>query len=291
VSVPRSLHLHAAVEPTTLELDGYRLAALRAVPIGADVRGEVVLVHGFTGSKEDFAPLLPLLADLGWAATAIDLRGQHESPHDGTDLSTTDFARDVVDVVRLVATRTGTDTSVHLVGHSFGGLVVRAAVLDVDADVRIDTVTLLSSGPAAVADEQAAALQAFVAAVRMGAIDAVWEHLAAGYRDAGTTDDGILTFLERRLRSGHPRSHIAIAEALLGEPDRVDELAAATVEVHVVHGADDDVWTAAVQRTMAERLDAAITTLADTGHSPAVEAPDRTAQALHQWWTAAGADR
>ena len=35
---------------------------------------------GYTGSKEDFAPLLAPLAAAGFAATAIDLPGQYESP-------------------------------------------------------------------------------------------------------------------------------------------------------------------------------------------------------------------
>jgi pimeloyl-ACP methyl ester carboxylesterase len=126
--------------------------------------------------------------------------------------------------------------------------------------------------------------------MRLGAVDAVWEHLAGGYRAAGTSDEVILTFLEQRLRSGHPQAHAAIAEALVREPDRVDELAAVEVDIHVMHGSDDDVWVAEVQRAMADRLGATLTTLAGTGHSPAVEAPEQTAQAMHAWWTAS-ADR
>src|SRR5439155_8725343 len=42
--------------------------------------GAVVLfVPGYTGSKEDFMPLLRPLANAGYRAVAIDQRGQYES--------------------------------------------------------------------------------------------------------------------------------------------------------------------------------------------------------------------
>src|SRR3954470_20839418 len=47
---------------------------------GEAVRGTVLMVAGYTGSKEDFAPLLAPLADAGYRVVAIDQRGQYESP-------------------------------------------------------------------------------------------------------------------------------------------------------------------------------------------------------------------
>ncbi len=40
----------------------------------------VLFVPGYTGTKEDFAPLLPLLAAAGLRAVAMDLPGQYETP-------------------------------------------------------------------------------------------------------------------------------------------------------------------------------------------------------------------
>src|SRR5215471_13597475 len=39
----------------------------------------LLLVHGFTGAKEDFTPWLGMLADAGWHAVAPDLRGHGAS--------------------------------------------------------------------------------------------------------------------------------------------------------------------------------------------------------------------
>jgi pimeloyl-ACP methyl ester carboxylesterase len=55
--------------------------------------------------------------------------------------------------------------------------------------------------------------------------------------------------------------------------------------VHVLHGADDDVWTPSEQKHMADRLGAACTAIPGAGHSPAVDDPAATATALDAWWT------
>ena len=41
----------------------------------------LLLVHGFTGAKEDFTEYLDPLADLGWHAVVADLRGHGASEH------------------------------------------------------------------------------------------------------------------------------------------------------------------------------------------------------------------
>ena len=60
----------------TFDLDGRRIAALQSGEPGA---APVLLLPGYTGSKEDFGPVLDPLADAGYLVTAIDLPGQFES--------------------------------------------------------------------------------------------------------------------------------------------------------------------------------------------------------------------
>lgn len=54
-----------------------------------------VFIHGYTGSKEDFSPVLPLLAAAGITAVAYDQRGQYQSLSRGP-FSLDDFAADAM---------------------------------------------------------------------------------------------------------------------------------------------------------------------------------------------------
>src|SRR5947209_19202740 len=76
---------------------------LAALDTGGDgERGTVLLVAGYTGSKEDFAPLLAPMAAVGLSAVAIDQRGQFESPgpDDPAQYSIDALADDVLAVAR-----------------------------------------------------------------------------------------------------------------------------------------------------------------------------------------------
>src|SRR4051812_6734375 len=112
---------------------------------GPGSRGTALLVAGYTGSKEDFAPILRPLAEAGYRGGAIDQRGQHESPgpDDPSRYSVAELGADVVMVGR--ALREESAGPLHLVGHSFGGLVCRGAVMQA-AEV-FSTFTVLGSGP------------------------------------------------------------------------------------------------------------------------------------------------
>src|SRR5262249_6812600 len=122
-----------------------RLAALEATPAGSlPARGVCVLLPGFTGSKEDFIPLLPPIAAAGYRVISYDQRGQYESigPARERAYSIALFERDLRQVIGVVSN----GEPVHLVGHSFGGLVARNVVIAEPALVR--SLTLLDSGPA-----------------------------------------------------------------------------------------------------------------------------------------------
>src|SRR5262249_33741378 len=119
----------------TLEVPGGPIAALRA---GDPDAPAALLVPGFTGSKEDFASILEPLAAAGFCVVAIDLRGQHGSSS-RNDYSVRALSADV----RAAAAVLG--TPVHLLGHSFGGFVARAAVIAEPA--RFASLVLMDCGP------------------------------------------------------------------------------------------------------------------------------------------------
>src|SRR6195952_5077563 len=94
----RQLAAHDAT-PRTFPGGAGPLAALDTGGDGGT--GTVLLVAGYTGSKEDFAPLLAPLADAGLRAVAIDQRGQFESPgpDDPGAYTVDELAADVLAVV------------------------------------------------------------------------------------------------------------------------------------------------------------------------------------------------
>src|SRR4249919_2471464 len=105
------------------------LAALDTHPDddGSSTAGTVLLLPGYTGSKEDFAPILDPLAANGFRAVAIDLPGQYESPGPDDEAAYAPMALGAVCAV--VARDLAAGGRLVLLGHSFGGLVARGAAL------------------------------------------------------------------------------------------------------------------------------------------------------------------
>src|SRR4029450_14132229 len=76
---------------------------------GEAIRGTALLVAGYTGSKEDFAPLLAPLAEAGYRVVALDQRGQYESPgpDDAGAYSVGELGLDIVAVARVLREESG----------------------------------------------------------------------------------------------------------------------------------------------------------------------------------------
>lgn len=264
---------------TSYDVPGGPLAGVELSP--ARPRGTALLVPGFSGSKEDFGPLLPPLAAAGWRVAALDLRGQHESPGPDDPLAYTvdALAEDVLAVVDLLG------APVHLVGHSFGGLVSRRAALLRPA--ALASLTLMGSGPAALTGPRVdvlALLPEVLGAGGMAAIADASEALSETDPAAQDTPAPVRQFLRRRWLTSSGPGLLAMADALRTEPDRVDALRATGLPLLVVHGEDDDAWSPALQAEMARRLDAAHEVVPQARHSPAVENPEATAKALLAFW-------
>jgi len=83
MSIPPFLDLPSGIQATRLSTKRGDLAALVGAPTGDVRRAPALLVPGIMGSKEDFIAVLAPLAAAGHPVTALDQRGQYESP--GTD--------------------------------------------------------------------------------------------------------------------------------------------------------------------------------------------------------------
>jgi pimeloyl-ACP methyl ester carboxylesterase len=267
MSVPRTLVLPQDVRAVTLETARGRFAA--HVARADSPVGHVLLVPGWTGSKEDFTPLLPLLAAAGYDATAYDQRGQYETagaPDD--DYTLPGFAADAL----AVRATSGHERS-HLLGHSFGGLVAQQSALDAPPAWR--SLSLLCSGPGALGDSPTRPLKRVVNAI--GKIPLLQLH---EMREQGVKRPAQITrFLAQRFVANAPASLKAMTQLLIDAPDVVDDVHATGIATWVGRGTDDDAWPHDVQARMAQRLGTEIHIVPDAAHSPAVENPEALMQA------------
>lgn len=250
--------------------------------VGEPTRGTALLVPGFTGSKEDFITIIGPLAEAGFRVVAVDGRGQFESvgPDEEAAYDQPELA---ADVLALTSELGG---SVHLLGHSLGGLVCRAAVLREPAAFR--SFTLMSSGPAEVSAAQQERLRLLLSVLPVMDMASIW----AAMRDLdppeapdAETPHAVQDFLRRRWMETHPLQLASGARQLLDEPDRVDELAALTLPFHVLTGEHDYVWPVKLMDDMAVRLGARRSVVPHADHSPAVDNPSATVTALAGFWS------
>jgi pimeloyl-ACP methyl ester carboxylesterase len=323
VSTPTSLELPDGVRRTTIRTARGAFAALEAAPAsGVCERDAALLVPGYTGSKEDFLAILDLLADGSRHVVAIDMRGQFETA--GADepggYAAPALGADILAIMHATGAR-------HLVGHSYGGLICREAVLAA-AGAEVASFTLMSSGPGALTGPRARDLRAMLAALGAGGgpgnddrpdnaapgnaapgnaapgravpdtealragIAELWRsHLEPQAVAAGVPGD-IVAFLGRRMRGNDPDGLVLMAAHMLAAPDRTAELARLDqLPMLVIYGENDNSWSPAAQENMARRLGARRLCIPAAAHSPAVEAPATTASALTQFWDAAEATR
>jgi pimeloyl-ACP methyl ester carboxylesterase len=300
VSTPTVLELPAGVRRTTIRTARGAFAALEAIPAsGVCEREGALLVPGYTGSKEDFIAILDLLADGSRQVTAIDMRGQFETAgtRDPDGYAAAALGADILAIMYETGAR-------HLVGHSYGGLIGREAAL-AEGGAGFASLTLMSSGPAALTGPRARELRAMLAALGLAdepgagpppepadlqaGIADVWRVHLEPQAVAAAVPAPVVAFLARRMLANDPSGLVLMARHMLAAPDRTAELARLDLPVLVIYGEDDNAWSPVAQEKMAQRLGARRLCIPAAAHSPAVEAPATTASALTQFWDAAEA--
>jgi 2-succinyl-6-hydroxy-2,4-cyclohexadiene-1-carboxylate synthase len=262
----------------TVEANGIRMAYAESGS-GSDV---VLLVHGFTGAKEDFSDHLDPLADLGWRVLAPDLRGHGEtSGPPGTDRYTFDLLRadveafiDALGLERLV-----------LLGHSMGGVVAqhlaRADAGRLRGLVLMDT----THGPSGMDPEL---VEAGIALVRDEGIDALADLLALA-PGANSTEahqrlirerDGFAEFGDRKLRSVSGDMFQAMARQLLDRTSELDSLGTVSLPTLVMVGALDEPFVQPSRDLAATIETARLVEIPGAGHNPQFEAPELWLEAM-----------
>jgi len=245
----------------------------------------LLLVHGFTGAKEDFTDHLDPLADMGWHAVAPDQRGHGASsqPSDEAAYTFEAFAADLIGLLDAL----GWHRCVAL-GHSMGGMIVQTAILQhpdrFDGLVLMDTSHKgLRADPELIELGVALARTEGLAAV-MAAQDGLGPDQPLGtgpHQRLLETREGYKEFGARKMLASSAAMYAAMLQTITAATsiDRLADLPRIGVPTLVLVGEEDAPFRKPSQR-MADAIPGAeLVVLPDGGHSPQFESPEL-------WWKA-----
>jgi pimeloyl-ACP methyl ester carboxylesterase len=240
---------------------------------GSNFKADAILVHGFTGSKEDFDFIAPLLADRGYRVITFDNRGQHQSPHSLREdaYSTASIARDIIELMATFKM-----SRPHLFGHSLGGVIAQVAVAD--APDTFASLTVMCSGPEPRSDTSD--LQFMLENFPGHTMESAWDKFMA----PGSISHPRIDLMKSRWLASDLRSVLTHAKILATFASRTKEIAATGIAAHVIYGDGDDRWPLEMQDQMAEELSAPVTVIKDAGHCPNEDQPEATAKAVADFW-------
>ena len=239
----------------------------------------LLLVHGFTGAKEDFGDWFEPLADEGWWVVAPDLLGHGDSPKPD-DEGAYGFTAYRDHLVALVDDL-GWDRF-SLLGHSMGGMIAQYMALA--RPERIERLVLMDThhGPLDNLDADTVAFGLEVLRTQgydefLDVLEGFAGERAPAEEAVRASRPGYVEWNERKLRTSSPAMYAAMASEIVTTPDRRPALAELTVPTLVVMGEQDRDFLAA-GRNLAETIPGAtLEVIADAAHSPQFENPDA-------WW-------
>lgn len=259
-------------------VDGTPAISAVSAPGGAG-ENRVLLVPGYTGSKEDYSTVLPFLGEAGWDVLAYSQRGQGGSaaPAGLGAYGMSDFVGDLIAVAEAWA---GTTGRVHLVGHSFGGIVARAAV--VKRPDLFASVTLFCSGRA-VYDWMNTLPILDPLPTGPGARQQV---LRTYFPDMNFDEPGVGWAEFQRIRALDTASEnlVGIARILSQLRPDTPALAATGVPVHVLYGDQDEIWPPSWYAEEAADLGARESIIRGGTHSPQLQFPQQWAEFASSYW-------
>lgn len=234
-----------------------------------------LLVPGFTGSKEDFTPFLPYLAERGRSVCAYSQRGQADSaaPEGVENYRLADFVGDLIEVARAMG---ASERPIHLMGHSFGGVIARQAA--VVAPELFRSLTLFSTGPRPPEGMRWTPLRQRLLSSATG------KRLSAWYISQFLSEDPREELIAHRSMVTSEDSLMGAAIILARYPDVSVPLRQSGLPVLIAHGVGDRVWPERMHRQEALVLGARYETIPDAKHSAQLENPAVLADVVTRFW-------
>lgn len=247
-----------------------------------------VLVHGFTGSRDDFREHIPELARTG-RTIAIDQRGHGGTTNTGRP---EDYTLDGL-VADLAAAfdELGIERA-DLLGHSLGGMITLRFTLE--HPERVASLVLMDTSPRRVklrfSEQARAGIAALAREQGMGALAAAMRQVSERNPDAPPSAKraaekmGLDVFWARALRKLESMDPVAwdTLSRTLGEQISVSErLAEIRCPTLVLVGAEDVAFLKPSDEMERGIRGATRITIPDAAHSPQIENPPAWSEAIH----------
>ncbi len=255
------------------------LAVLEAGRGGAPL----LLVHGFTGCKEDFADEVDRLAALGHWVVAPDHRG-HGNSSAPTGVGSYSLEIMTADMWALVEAL-GWD-SFDLLGHSMGGMVAQMMVLDRPERVRRLVLMDTHHGPLGGVDADLVMLGVEMALTQgLGVIQQVLKladdpEKSKAYHRTVARRPGYEEFCDAKMLRCSPDMYAALLPGIIDCRDRLDELVGVANPTLVMVGEWDESFVGASHRISAMIPGAVLEIIPEAGHCPQFEAPNEWRAAI-----------
>jgi pimeloyl-ACP methyl ester carboxylesterase len=237
-----------------------------------------VLVHGFTGSSDDFVDVLPALATRG-RTLAPDLRGHGATSRPGAPADYT-FERLAADVLAFLDAVGAPRCD--LLGHSMGGMVAQLVVLA--APERVASLILMDTAAGPVLREARPFLEGAAKVARESGMEALFQLSRAGFAAQARRAPAMARCVERmgeerfwaRMRAKSlamdPTAFATLGPLLCTQDGVADRLAEIRCPTTVLVGAQESAPLLAGSHALAEGIPGArLVVIEDAAHSPQLE--------------------
>lgn len=266
------------MDTTSYDLGDVRLQVLEAGAGGAPL----LLVHGFTGCKEDFGEEVDALVDLGYHVVAPDLRGHGDSDQPADEAAY--GLRPFVDDMFALTDRLGWD-SFDLLGHSMGGMIAQVMILE--RPERIGRLVLMDTHHGVLGDLDPDLVAIGIELARTQGLEVIQQILQMSdvenpaYERACAVRPGYREWSENKMLKCSPAMYAAMLAEMSGVEDRLEALASVSVPTLVQVGELDAAFVGASHRMAATIPGAQLVVHPDGAHCPQFEATESWRSSLH----------